>query len=741
MLFRSIRNSSMTKPREIKIITTVGPSSLNKTVIQRMDHAGVDIFRINLSHTRIEDLKNIIALLKSWTDKEICIDTEGAQLRTGSFVDNSVEIRSHEFVNILPAGTMGDAEKIPLSVPDPWNMLLLGDVLKIDFHSAVIQIIKIENKTITGRVLEGGIIGSNKGMCVDRVIKLPGFTEKDIMAFEIAKKLNIRSVALSFTSSAEDVIKLRDIFNNQVGIISKIESAIGLSNLEDICRESDAILIDRGDLSRDVPIEKIAFAQQYIQKKANELETPVYVATNLLENMITNNKPTRAEINDITYTLFAGAAGLVLAAETAIGNYPVESVRMISRIVNEVRSNNHAGDINYLCSLTTDRIIEPHGGELVQNYLWHYDQKMLDEMPFLEVNDELLGDMMQIADGTYSPLNGFMNYDELNSVLDEYKLPTGVHWTLPIVLQTTRDVAKGLPDKGMVAVKRKSDGICYAVIELSEKKLIPSQEQIAKKWFGTSDRNHPGVHQFMERGEWVLAGDVFLISKPMTMEFHYSLTPKQTRDIFNDRGWQKIVGFHTRNVIHRGHEYIQQKSLQRTNADAIYISPVVGKKKAGDFTADAILTVYQAMIKNGYYHPYEALLGTFNTYSRYSGPREAVFTAICRKNSGCSHFIIGRDHTGVGNYYPSDASQKMFDLIDIGMEILTFDPVYFCTVCNQVTEGCFHNGHDKRELSGSSIRTALRSGKPIPEFLMRKDIALELWDFYQKKPDAVFETA
>tara|TARA_B100001964_G_scaffold33718_1_gene35768 strand:- start:659 stop:2851 length:2193 start_codon:yes stop_codon:yes gene_type:complete len=727
------------KQKEVKIIATVGPSSYNKSIINKMDLAGVDILRVNLSHTCIDDLEGIVNQLKEWTEKTICIDTEGAQIRTGTIRDNNVKVDAHEVVELVDAGTIGDKSHIPLTLEEPWNILLPGSVLKIDFNPVILQVIKVEGRKVTGRILEGGIVKSNKGVGHDLDVHLPAFTSKDLHAFKIAKRVGINTVALSFASSARDVVDLRGYFDGNVVVISKIESAIGLSNVDDICKESDAILIDRGDLSRDVTIEKIPFAQQYIQKKAKEMKTPVYVATNLLESMVRNYKPTRAEINDIAYTLFSGADGLVLAAETTIGNYPVESVRMIVRMINEVRNREHSGDLNYLCSLPTDRIIEPHGGELIQNYLRSFDRRLLKDVPFIEVDDEILSDVVQIAEGTFSPIKGFMTQEELESVLYKYQMPDGTSWTLPILLQIEDDIAKNLPYRGTIGIRSKSDHKYYAIMEVSDKTKMNSQDKIANEWFGTTDRNHPGVLQFFKRGEWFISGKVFLFEKPLFFGGNYSLTPSQTRNIFNDFDWHRIVGFHTRNVIHKGHEFIQMKALENINAEAIFVSPIAGKKKKGDFSLEAIITCYQAMIKNGYYRPYGVLLGTFNTYPRYSGPREAVFTAICRKNFGCSHFIVGRDHTGVGNYYSPDASQRLFDKVDAGIEILTFDKAYYCAECKDMTFNCLHSGDSIKEISGTQIREFLTKKESIPEYIMHDDISSALKNLYVTNSDSVFE--
>ena len=234
-----------------------------------MDKSGVDIFRINLSHTDLDELENKVLSLKKWTSKKICLDTEGAQLRTGMFAGDVLRLQTHSYIEFSESNFSFKNKIIPLSIANMNNVLKPGDLLKIDFHSVIVQIVEIKKKRIIARVIKGGVIGPNKGISVDRELHLPGFTEKDLKSFEIAKKLDILNFAISFTESKKHVIDLRNSFNNEITVISKIESIVGMKNLKEICLESDSILIDRGDLSRQIPIERIAFAQKYIQSKAS----------------------------------------------------------------------------------------------------------------------------------------------------------------------------------------------------------------------------------------------------------------------------------------------------------------------------------------------------------------------------------------------------------------------------------------------------------------------------------------
>ncbi len=297
--------------KKVKILSTVGPASIEKSTLERMDLAGVDIFRINLSHTKAADFKQVFKKIQAGTKKPICVDSEGAQIRTGTMKGGRILFKKNTVVDLVNAKQEGTNKKIPLYPIEPHTLLKEGDVMYLDFNNVIMQVVELKGERVKARVLEGGFVGSNKGVNVNREVTLPAFTKKDLQIFAMAKKEKVKHVALSFASSKEDVLALRKIFGHPVFLISKIESKKGVENFEEICKASDAILIDRGDLSRDVPMEKIGLIQKHIIERANVLKKPVYVATNLLETRIENLKPTRAEINDITNTLLSGADGLV----------------------------------------------------------------------------------------------------------------------------------------------------------------------------------------------------------------------------------------------------------------------------------------------------------------------------------------------------------------------------------------------------------------------------------------------
>jgi len=318
----------------IKILSTLGPGSLNKETVQALAKKGVNLFRINLSHTALKDVESIILKIQSWTDVPVCLDSEGAQVRNGFMERGSVVYQTGDLVTIHPKAIVGDRQSISFTPSSVFSQLNEDDEIRVDFDSVAFRITGVKSDRLIATVLQGGRVGSNKGAVVGRPLQLDPITLKDKAAFEIGLSMGIKNFALSFTHCADDVRRVRELIGENT-LISKIESIQGVLNLKEILPLVDQILIDRGDLSREIPIEKIPFIQRSIIAYARMYETPVYVATNLLESMINHGSPTRAEANDVASTLLMGASGLVLAAETAIGQYPVESVEMIAAIIKQ----------------------------------------------------------------------------------------------------------------------------------------------------------------------------------------------------------------------------------------------------------------------------------------------------------------------------------------------------------------------------------------------------------------------
>ena len=387
----------MTMTRDIWC--TLGPSSLNDHVIGRLEEAGVSLLRLNLSHTRIDELPRTLEYVQSRTGLPLCLDTEGAQIRTSSAWDLTLdENRSVRIVSRPIAD--GDLTFYPEGIV---GQLAAGDIVKID-ADVLAQVTAVDPEGVVLWILNGGTVGASKAVTVlERDVELPPLTEKDRQAIEIGNHTGIRHVALSFANSAADVDQARSVAAPDATIISKIECLNGLFNLSEIATRSDAILIDRGDLSRQVNVEKLPSAQKDIIRRSKQLGVPVYVATNLMESMVTSPHPTRAEVNDVYNTLIDGADGLVLAAETAIGAYPVASVSMIRQIIEEFDKSWGRHDSNY-SPAPISLLVEPHGGCLVNREALSANRHELLSLKRLVVKPTDLMDCAQIANGTYSPL-------------------------------------------------------------------------------------------------------------------------------------------------------------------------------------------------------------------------------------------------------------------------------------------------------------------------------------------------
>lgn len=316
-----------------KILCTLGPASLRPDVVAELDRRGVDLFRINLSHTPPDAVESTIDFVRRHSQTPICLDTEGAQVRCGKMMPGVVVTEGQSVRLMSTDAALGMADAITLRPASIFDELQVGSIVHVDFDGAAVRITGVAAGEAEAVVVESGGVGSNKAVTIEPPLRLPSLTEHDLAAIELGLRVGIRHFALSFANDADDVARLRDLLPAEAHVIAKVESRIGVHNVERITGAADAVLIDRGDLSREVPIEHVPIYQKHIIRCANALNTPVYVATNLLESMLVSRNPTLAEANDIVNTLYDGAHGLVLAAETAIGQHPVQSVDMVMRIV------------------------------------------------------------------------------------------------------------------------------------------------------------------------------------------------------------------------------------------------------------------------------------------------------------------------------------------------------------------------------------------------------------------------
>ena len=318
-----------------KILITLGPASLKEDIISKFEDHEVYLFRINLSHTPLEEVAPTIKKIRNWTQVPICLDSEGAQLRNQKMKNEAILFNKGDEVCIHFEPILGDANNISFSPKGIAKQFVVGDEISIDFDHVKLRIIEAKIDKALAIVVSGGRVGCNKAADVPRNLTFDSLTMKDLDAIKIGLDLDVRHFALSFANTPEDVDFMRTLCGTNSKIICKIESPSGLTNLDGIVERADEILIDRGDLSRKILIEKVPFLQRLIISTARLHNTPVFVATNLLESMVTKKTPTRAEVNDVVSTLLMGADGLVLAAETAIGKYPVEAVTMIRKLIEE----------------------------------------------------------------------------------------------------------------------------------------------------------------------------------------------------------------------------------------------------------------------------------------------------------------------------------------------------------------------------------------------------------------------
>lgn len=338
--------------------------------------------------------------------------------------------------------------------------------------------------------------------------------------------------------------------------------------------------------------------------------------------------------------------------------------------------------------------------------------------PPLTVGHEVLSDGEQIARGTFHPIDGFMTTETLRSVLATYRLPDGAVWPLPVVLVLPGAQVRHLAAGDQVTLVD-DGGVPHALLNVTEVAAL-DVEALCRNWFGTDDDRHPGVHALRRRGEHLVAGPVTLLRRPEPGTYE-ELDPARAREKFAARGWSRVVAFHGRNVPHRVHEHLQLLALERCGADGLLISPVIGLRKPGDFLPRPIIKAYRLLLRLGVYPAGRAMLGSFSSYPRYAGPREAVFTALCRRNLGCSHIIIGRDHTGVGDFYAADAVTRLFDALpDLGIE-----PVLFPAYGWDAASGHYlplDQAHQPRQISGTAVREALLAGRRLPDWLIRAEV-------------------
>lgn len=390
-------------------------------------------------------------------------------------------------------------------------------------------------------------------------------------------------------------------------------------------------------------------------------------------------------------------------------------------------------------------IIRPHGGALVDRVMRgevrEAVQERAERMTRIPLDPMGLSDLELIATGALSPLTGFMRQADYERCVEEMRLTSGVVWPVPVTLAVEQELADQIKLEQEIALCEGDRAL--AVMEVAEKYPYTREvkEREAREVYRTTEEAHPGVARLYGRGDVLLGGDVWLVDWPAAVKTEFPElrhTPAEARRMFARRGWRSVVGFQTRNPIHRAHEYLQKTALEIV--DGLFIHPLVGETKKDDIPADVRIESYQAILRD-YYPADRVLLGVFPAAMRYAGPREAIFHAIARQNYGCTHFIVGRDHAGVGKYYGTYDAQEIFNQFAPGEIAITpfkFEYAFYCKKCGGVVSAktCPHGKDDWIYLSGTQVREMLQRGEMLPEEFTRPEVAKVLLEGVKRQIDA-----
>lgn len=345
------------------------------------------------------------------------------------------------------------------------------------------------------------------------------------------------------------------------------------------------------------------------------------------------------------------------------------------------------------------------------------------QLPVIVVSSLTTSDVELLGIGAVSPLTGFLTHYDYERVVTEMRLTNGQVWSIPITLPVDREFAASIKEGQRVALQE-PDGHLLAIVTVQEKFDYDKQHE-AREVFGTEDEKHPGVARLYKQGDVLLGGPIEVINLPSNRPFmEYRRTPAETRAYFAAKGWRTVVGFQTRNPVHRSHEYLQKVALEMV--DGLLLHPLVGETQAEDIPADVRMASYKVLLDNYYPHD-RTLLSVFPAAMRYAGPREAIFHAQCRRNYGCTHFIVGRDHAGVGNYYGTYDAQRIFDnftFAELGITPLMFEHTFYCMKCEAIVSSktCPHDKTQHLVFSGTEVRRRLRAGEPLPHEFTRPEV-------------------
>ena len=368
--------------------------------------------------------------------------------------------------------------------------------------------------------------------------------------------------------------------------------------------------------------------------------------------------------------------------------------------------------------------IKPHGGKLVDRSSKADPSGLFS----IEVTADLANDVENIADGIFSPLEGFLGQQDFESVISKGRLSNDLAWTIPTVLDVDEQTASEMKKAGDVLLKN-PEGLGFAILHVEETFSF-DKKKISQGVYGTDDTSHPGVTKTMAMKDYLVGGKIDYVQRPPETEIRkYRMAPIQTREIFEKAGWKTIVAFQTRNPPHVAHEMLQKTSI--TTRDGVFVNPIIGKKKSGDFVDEVIVKCYETMIKN-YYPENRCQLATLHTEMKYAGPKEAIHHAIMRQNYGCTHIIIGRDHAGVGSFYDPFAAQKIFDdYPELEISPVFFPAFFYCRKCLTFTnpKACPHGPDDREQISGTKLREMIQNGQAPSQYILRPEVSKVIMDY------------